>query len=275
MTKEYSTEELDAARQFAERFQEVRNAHKWTQAQLAQKMGYVRQTITRIESGHHLPTRNFAIRADEALGTGGLFIALLPSPEAERHKLLRRYVHIEQHQATGLFQWQALVVPAMLQTAEYARAVMTVAIPPRGAADIDQYVAYQMGRQNALWRESPLTAHFVISAAAVTQMVGGGTVMLKQWEKLIQWSENPHITLQILPKTVGAHASMQGSYTILEIETLKWALYVETMAGGNVITDAQTVSHARQRFSALMATALRPGESIDFLLDLRKEEVTA
>jgi len=237
-------------------------------------MGYVRQTITRIESGNHLPTRNFAIRADEALGTAGLFVALLPSPEAERHRLLRRYVHIEQHQATGLFQWQALVVPAMLQTEEYAREVMRVAVPPRGTAEVDQYVAYQMSRQNALWREKPVTAHFVVSAAAVSQMVGGGAVMLGQWEKLIQWSANPHVTLQILPREVGAHASMQGSYTILEIEALKWALYVETMAGGDVITGPQTVSHARQRFSALTATALRPGESVAFLHELKKEEAT-
>ncbi|MFC4561836.1 Scr1 family TA system antitoxin-like transcriptional regulator [Nocardiopsis mangrovi] len=275
MTKECTPEERDAARNFARKLRELRKIAHLSQTELAERMRVARQTIGKYESGLHVPTRDFAVLADEALGTEGLFAGFLPSPEGEHRKLLKRYVHIEQSKATSLQQWQAQVVPALLQTEEYAREVLTVSIPPRMPDEVDKFVASQMARQDVLWRKHPIEAHFIIGEAAATQLVGGRDVMRRQWAKLIEWSANPYVTLQVLPRSVGAHASMQGAYTILEIEALKWAVYVETMAGGEVITGTQTVTFARRRFGALMAHALSPRDTVKLLSELQQEEEAA
>ncbi|GAB3492756.1 helix-turn-helix domain-containing protein [Nocardiopsis coralliicola] len=272
MAKAETPEEIAAAVSIARTLREARIKSHLNQTELADRVHVGRQTIGRYESGGHIPSREFALLLEGALGADGLLASLLPTNEAEHHKLLRRYVHIEQTRASSLQQWQALVVPALLQTEEYAREVLAVAIPPKSSDEVERFAASQMTRQDAFWRDRPLEAHFVVSEAGVSQLVGGLQVMRKQWQKLIELSENPYITLQVLPREVGAHASMQGSYTILEIEALEWAVYVETMVGGDVVTHTQAVTHARRRFGALTADALSPRDSVKLLRELQQEE---
>src|SRR5690606_10191942 len=113
----------------------------------------------------------FAARADQALGTD--LAALLPAPGVERHRLLRRYVDIEQQRAVALQQCQAQVVPALLQTADYARAVAAATLPPKTGADVDRIVASRLEGQKVFERGQPLTAHFVSVAVAVCRRLGG------------------------------------------------------------------------------------------------------
>lgn len=271
---------------FGYRLKEERTRHKTresgrtTQEDLARAMGVSRGLISRIETGNLLPTLDFAIRADDALGTRRLFQSLLPTPENEVTRSLSRYVTTEQTEAVALSTWQATVVPALLQDPGYARAVRSAAVPPHSKAEIDSIVAAQEKRQNVLTREEPkpLNAHFVLAEGSVRQLVGGRNVMVGQWRRLAEWAALPSVTIQVLPASVGAHPAMQGSYTILDMPPRlagQAALYVETMASGAVITDTEQVAHARQRFGGLMAHALSPPETMAYLQRLQEDEEEA
>lgn len=272
MAREYTKAEMESAREFARALRKARNEAGLNQTQLAERLKVARQSVTRYESGKYPPSRDFAIRVDACFQQEGFFESLLPSAESERTKSLRRYVRTEQSEAQALQQWQALVIPALLQTEEYAREVLTVSIPPRGQGEIDRFVRAQIERQEILWRERPIMGDFVLSEGAVTQLVGGPALMHRQWDKLIDWSRrNPAVNIQVLPRTVGAHASMQSSYTILEV-TDRTVLYVESMTSGEMLFDVQTVDAARARFRSLMANALNPRETVAFIEKLMSEE---
>ncbi|MFE7461729.1 helix-turn-helix domain-containing protein [Nocardiopsis terrae] len=277
MSIDLDTDKRDSLRLFRKTLKEERNLRKWSQTELAEKLGYVRQTVTRAESGRELPSEDFAIRADQVFGTHELFQSLLPSLENAHLRRLKQYVHIEQNEAHAVLQWQPHVVPGLLQTEDYAREMLRVAIPPRNAEEIDRFVASQMQRQQALWRKepAPITAHFVVAEGALRQLVGGPAMMRNQVRKLIAWAqENRHITLQILPFSAGAHASLQSAYTIIETRGMHWALYVETVAMNQVVTEQTVVSDTRRRLSALSAEALSTRGSVEYLHRLN-QEVTA
>lgn len=292
MNDEAKTSDADKYSEFGYRLKEERSRHqsvingrkrrKMTQDDLAEQMGVSRGLVSRVESGSRPPSLDFAISADQALGTGRLFQNLLPTPEHEVNRSLSRYVTTEQTEAERLLTWQPSVIPALLQTADYARAVRGATFPQYSKAEIDKIVAAQEKRQGALTRETPLSAHFVLAEAAARTLVGGRTVMVRQWRRLIEWAALPSVTIQVLPVSMGAHSSMQGAYTILDMppqapHTGQAALYVETTASGSVITEPQQISYARHRFGTLMAHAMSPPETSGFLqqLQLQEKEETA
>lgn len=277
MDTEFDSDKRDAAQLFRKNLKEERNLRRWSQTDLARKLGYVRQTITRAESGYQLPSEDFAIRVDQLFGTRELFQSLLPSMQNVHLRRLKQYVHIEQNEATRVSQWQPHVVPGLLQTEDYAREMLRVAIPPRSAEEIDRFVASQMQRQEVLWRSdrAPVDAHFVVAEGALRQLVGGPGMMRDQLRRLIDWAErNRHITFQVLPFATGAHASLQSAYTIVETRSMNRALYVETVAMNQVVTEQVVIGETGKRLTALSAEALSTRGSVEYMYRL-EQEVTA
>ena len=139
-----------------------------------------------------------------------------------RHKLPGKgpnygeYVLLEQD-SSELFAYHADLVPGLLQTPEYARAVMT-SVPGSGASDIDQLVAYRMARKEALTRADPLSIRAVIGEAAVCQWMGGREVMIGQLRYLLELTSWPNIELRVLPFTATRNPGVDGSFTILQVE---------------------------------------------------------
>lgn len=276
MKPDLDSDKRDAAQLFRKNLKAERNLRKWSQTELARRLGYVRQTITRAESGHQLPSEDFAIRVDQIFGTHELFQSLLPSLQNTHLRRLRQYVHIEQNEATRVSQWQPHVVPGLLQTEDYAREVLRVAIPPRSLEEINRFVTSQMQRQEVLWRSdrAPVDAHFIVAEGALRQLVGGPDMMRDQLHQLIDWAErNRHITFQVLPFTAGAHASLQSAYTVVETSR-NWALYVETVAMNQVVTEQVMVRETRQRLAALSAEALSTRGSMEYMHQLEQEITT-
>jgi hypothetical protein len=152
----------------------------------------------------------------------------------------------------GLEQSAALVrgyepqfVHGLLQTPEYARAVIRLAHQQGGTDDVDRRVALRMRRQDALTRSSsPLALWMVIDEAALRRPIGGVPVLRAQLEYLIAMVERPNITVQVLPYNVGGHAAAGGPFTIVRfnepdlpdvvyLEQLTSALYLDKPADTN------------------------------------------
>ncbi|MFG2805859.1 helix-turn-helix domain-containing protein [Streptomyces sp. DT199] len=124
-------------------------------------------------------------------------------------------------------------VPGLLQTADYARAAVRLAHPDAGAAETDRRVALRMARQRILHRQPATRLWAVIDEAALRRPVGGIRVMRDQLRHLIEVCRLPHVTVQILPFAVGAHAAEGGPVTILRLPggQLPDVVYLEQLTG--------------------------------------------
>ncbi|MFF0867604.1 helix-turn-helix domain-containing protein [Nonomuraea sp. NPDC003560] len=176
-------------------------------------------------------------------------------------------------EASEIQTFEALLVPGLLQTAEYAAAVL------RGGQvvaeeDIQRRVEARVARQRILEREDPPTFWAVIDEAALRKHIGGVAVMLDQLAHLRRMAERPNIGIQVLPDAVGAHASLNGSFTMFDYEAPEdpSIVYVEIGAVGDLYMEKQEdVSHYRRKYSYLRASALSADASVSYIEDLAKQ----
>ncbi|MGW4498818.1 helix-turn-helix domain-containing protein [Micromonospora sp. NPDC004336] len=134
--------------------------------------------------------------------------------------------------------YEVQFVPGLLQTPEYARAVVLLGHGRAAPAEIERRVALRMQRQRLLRREDPPLLWAVVDEAALRRPIGGPQVMRGQVAALIEATRSPHIRLQVIPFAAGGHAAAGGAFTILRfgdqdlpdivyIEQLTSALYLD------------------------------------------------
>ncbi|WP_243723132.1 helix-turn-helix transcriptional regulator [Actinomadura sp. 7K507] len=147
-----------------------------------------------------------------------------------RHKQLNRaanygeYVLLEQD-ASEFFAYEGDLIPGLLQTPGYARAVLD-SVPTNAGRDIDQAVDFRMARQDALTRPNPILIKAVIGEAALCQRVGGRPVMIQQLQHLLELLKRPNVGLQVLPFTSERKPALDGSFGILHVEAGNFPIVV-------------------------------------------------
>jgi transcriptional regulator with XRE-family HTH domain len=156
--------------------------------------------------------------------------------------------------------FQPLTIPGLLQTDDYARAV----IEASRVDQIDERVELRTTRQELLERPDRPEIYYVLDEAALHRNVGGSAVMRSQLRHLRDLAIQPRLSLRIIPFSAGAHTSMKGSFTILEFAD--WdedVLYLET-AGGSVTSreDQKLIADYRENFELLSEMALEGRDSV-------------
>lgn len=255
-----------ALSRFAEDLRARRVDAGLSQEELGDLAGYSRQAVGEVERLRQPPTRKFAEKLDEALEAGGALLGLFPRRGVpERSRLLAGYVPLEK-QASALDQFHAQVVPALLQTEEYARADLAGTVPPQPEPVLAEWLGTRMERQR-VQRERPLAAQFVVDEGALRRQIGGPAVMAEQYAHILDQVASPFVTVQVLPFSAGAHPAQHGACTILHLDgpPAESVLYVETMAGSQIVADPAVVAQAARRFSALRGIALSPADSREFI----------
>ncbi|HXV92080.1 MAG TPA: helix-turn-helix transcriptional regulator, partial [Pseudonocardia sp.] len=127
----------------------------------------------------------------------------------------RGYVPLEA-EATSVRDYGLLYVPGLPQTADYAKAVFRAALTPRTEAELDRAVAIRMARQRRLTADDDrLEFVAVLAEAALHQPVGGPEIMRAQLTHLAAATALPSVTLQVVPRRVGAHPGMSAAFTVL------------------------------------------------------------
>ena len=121
-----------------------------------------------------------------------------------------------ESEAKAIYVYDALLLHGLLQTNEYASAVIRAVSIGERPDVIEQRVAVRMARQAVLTRQPPVELYVVVDEAVLRRPVGGVDVMRRQLRRLIEVSEQPAITLQVLPFSVGAHRGIDGAFSILE-----------------------------------------------------------
>jgi transcriptional regulator with XRE-family HTH domain len=182
------------------------------------------------------------------------------------------YVGLEAA-ADAIRSYEALVVPGLLQTEDYARAMIHAARPDIDEAEVDQRVRVRMGRQSLLTQDDPLGLWIVLDEAVLHRPVGGKDVMRRQLEHLAAAAAQPNITLQVLPFAAGAHAGMDGTFTMLLYEepSSQNLVFASNAAGGLFLEKDDELHRYAFIFDHLRANALRPEESVATIAALAKE----
>jgi len=164
--------------------------------------------------------------------------------------------------AEGIRSYEAMVVPGLLQTRDYALAVISAGDPNIPGEQIERWVDFRMDRQRVLDAEPTPKLEIVLDEAVLHRMIGGPNVMCVQLEHLSKAMNRPNVTVRILPFVAGAHASPEGPFTIFDMpEPYSDATYVETR-GGAVYTEAEGAEIFVRAYDSLQSIALTPDESM-------------
>lgn len=161
--------------------------------------------------------------------------------------------------AASVRNFETTLVPGLLQTPEYARAVISALRPDRAQDEIDALVNVRLARQNAtLRRAEPLKCWAIMDEAVLQRTIGGPDVMVKQLRRLLEASEEPHITLQVLPYQAGGHAGLHGSFVILEFPVRGDldVVYTESLTSNLYLERDDDLTVYSQAFDRLRAAAL-------------------
>ena len=171
-----------------------------------------------------------------------------------------RFIGLEAA-AFEMRDYEPLVVPGLLQTEEYARALMQADPTGRDHPAIETAVRIRMERQDLLTQERPLRFIAVLDESVIRRMIGGPAVMHAQLKHLVDLSELRNVTIQVLPFSGGAYAGMAGSFAILDFRDAASVVYAENLTG-DIYQEADDVARHSVIFENLRAAALSPLESI-------------
>jgi transcriptional regulator with XRE-family HTH domain len=247
------------ARYLGRQVRRARRAAGWTLAEFGQRIGYDPGQISRIENGKRPPTELFAQMCDRAfLDRDGWFSEFYAESRTwiATPPWFRSWVEHEQHAAT-LRIWQLGVLSGLLQTADYARAILTVN-PGVTQDEVGARLAARLERQTIMARDEPPTAWFLVDEAALRRHIGPPEVMAAQLAHLAGLARLPNVTIQVVPAT--AHAGLLGGFALTER-----AAYVETAVAGQVLEDAEIIAELLIRFDTLRSEAFRGSESLTLI----------
>jgi hypothetical protein len=176
------------------------------------------------------------------------------------------YVAFEA-EALLMSEWEEQVVPGLLQTDEYAHAVIEVGADVHDSETILRRTALRMARQSVLTRDPPPRLCVVLDESALHREVGGRDVLRRQLQRLYDASQRPHLELHVLPFEAGAHAALGESFVIFEFGAGDRApvVHSEDLVGGQLRTKSSDVQVYRDAFEDLRGRALSVAETRDLI----------
>ncbi len=183
------------------------------------------------------------------------------------------YIGLETD-AASIRVYESLVVPGLLQTPEYARAVIEGMWPEATQSEVDKRVQVRLKRQERITdSEHPVRYWVVLDEAALRRVAGDESIMSAQLEHLVDRSAMPHVTLQVLPYTMGAHPGMYGKFAILEFEDASdtTVVYLEGVTSDLYLEKPNEVHDYSMMYEHLRALALGPEQSRQFIEGVARE----
>ncbi|QEU89362.1 helix-turn-helix domain-containing protein [Streptomyces viridosporus] len=257
---------------FGARVRRLRTAAGLTQAELGARTHVVSTRITQIERASGAkPTLELARALDAALGADDLLVELWPYVYREAFPDWSRRFMEYSERAVVIRQYAAHVVPGLLQTKDYARAVLKVGRTLSGEEQLAERVALRMGRQERLSAPDRPELWLVLDEAVLRRPVGGLPVMREQLARLLTAGSESHITVQVLPFDQGEHEVMGGSLTVLTLPDGSEIAYTEGAHYGQLIEDPDEVRRFSLTYDRLRAAALPPLMSLDMIRSVRED----
>jgi transcriptional regulator with XRE-family HTH domain len=268
-------------RRLARELRRLREDQKLTLQEVADRLGWSRATVSRLEKGQTRPRHGDVADLLDLYG--------LTSPDRDALIKLARetrqlgwwtayvdvftgsYVALE-NDAAEIRSWDPQLIHGLLQTEAYARAVISAGRMIADTAEIDRRVAARKVRQGVLDRPDAPHLHMIVDEAVLRRKIGGSDVLADQMRALVTAAQRPNVTIQVLSHEMGAHAGLDGRFTILS-----WpepadpdVAYVEGTMGNVYLESIEEIGQHLERFRRISTTALSPGESIKLISDVAK-----
>lgn len=260
-------------RRLASELRRLREAADLTIDEVGEKLECSASKVSRIETGHVGVTPRDARDMLELYGLIGDEREALVQLAREARKpgwwhaykevFTGTFVGLEAD-ASSLRAFQALLVPGLLQTETYARAVIRAMRPDSDESEIERRVAARTARQELLSDPNPPEYWAVVDEAVLHRTVGGPEVMATQAHRLLELGQLPHVTIQVVPFTAGAHPGMEGPFLILGFpeQADPDVVYVDSTSGGFFLELTPDVRRYSLMFDHLRAAALKPDDSL-------------
>jgi transcriptional regulator with XRE-family HTH domain len=187
-------------------------------------------------------------------------------------KLHLTFIGLEA-EAGRIRTYQPQLVPGLLQTEEYARALTRRAVFRRDPDDTEMFVAARLQRQRRLLEDDAFALWAVLDEAVIRRVVGGPAVMRPQLAHLLLMAERPTVTVQVVPFPAGAHPAMEGPFTILDFTDSADPdlVYLENLASSLYLEQEEEIALYGKIFEHTVASALGPEDSANLL----REAITA
>lgn len=269
------------ARGLGAELRELRETKKLTTREVAKHLGWSASTVSRTENG----MRNISSEDVAAL------LVLYGVTGQERERLLALARESDQpgwwetqhpglpSQLTALigFESQAIrivdveliLVPGLLQTPEYVRAMLDAASVP--GLQAETRVATRLGRQALLSRPEPPEYLAIVDESVLRRPVGGKAVMAEQIRHIGRVAERPNVSVQVIPYDCGAHAGLSGSYVLLEFAKARSIVHLEHKRSSLFLDEPDDVTPFVSTVDTLRNVALDPIRSIELLKSLAVE----
>ncbi|NEB40742.1 helix-turn-helix transcriptional regulator [Streptomyces sp. SID14515] len=260
---------------YGARIRKYREARGWSQDELAPKIGYSSQHISAVETVRKPPTLRFSRKSDQAFGTTGTADSFEREwSEMRNGSLLEgfpEYVGYEGR-AVEIRLFEVGLVPGLLQTPEYARAVAYGDVE-RGSITAEQAnerVAFLAQRQAALVRSRPPMVFVVMDESCLHQAVGGPEVMAAQLQRLEEMAALPNWIIQVAPFSLGARRAFDLPVYLLTMTDRSIVAYAESQAQGYVERETSLVAPMFTAYHQMQGESLSKAASVAKISQLRK-----
>ncbi|MEV0182558.1 helix-turn-helix transcriptional regulator [Streptomyces sp. NPDC050625] len=242
-----------------------------SQEQLGQRLFVSGSFIGQLEAGTRRMQPEFARMLDEVLETDGFFARNCGAAAKSKYEPPFEEVVEAEAQATAIRQYTSLLIPGLLQTPAYARAVDRPWAPMASEEAIEEWVEGRMERARLLDHPTKPVLWTVLDEAALHRKIGGPAVMAEALRHVAGMAHRNRIIMQVLPFNVGAHAAMQGSLKLMEFADAPPLVYCEGVRSGRMEDDPATVAQLRFVYDLLVASALSQEKSLALIEALAQD----
>jgi transcriptional regulator with XRE-family HTH domain len=248
-----------------------------SQETLAARLGFDRTVVAKAETGERPPTDDVLAAWCEACHLDddlfGRLVVLARRADGLLPTWFEDWPDLEAA-ATTLRWFEPLLVPGLLQTEMYARALYATRVV-LAQDDIDSHIAARLKRQEILDRDNPPMLWVIIDEGVLRRPVGGRHVMAEQVSRLIEAAQRPTIRIEIIHAGIGAHDGLAGAFILAELPGAPAAAYREGARKGQVVRDPEQVAELTVCWDTLRSEALSRSDSLALLEEAAKTWTSA
>ncbi|MBE1485759.1 helix-turn-helix domain-containing protein [Plantactinospora soyae] len=247
----------------------ARAIRKMNQDEFGKIANYSGSHVSAVETGGRPPTEDYVAAIDEGFQTGGIYSRLLAKVTAfdDAPVWLRPWLEYERD-AVALRACNPLLIPGLLQTEAYARAVLETAL--QGTEEMEKRLTLRLERQRAVFdREDPPLTTFVIGEVALR--VGDPKMLAEQLDHLLKLSTRPRVIVHVVPATAGLWLGQSGPFVIASFDGSADVAFLEDHLQGRVVTDPTAIAALQRSWEIVRAVALPRDLSRDLILKLGNE----
>ncbi|MGV9933347.1 helix-turn-helix domain-containing protein [Streptomyces olivaceoviridis] len=231
-------------------------------ADFARAVGYSEDMVYKVESGKRIPRPEYLDKADKVLDAGGLLAAMKEDVEKVRYPKKVRALAEREAKAVEIGVYETSNIHGLLQTPEYARALLECWQPAYAPKDLERRVSARVARQSIFERSPAPSLSFVLEEATLRRKVGGTMVRQQQFERLLEIGRLSNITLQVMPLDSPPHPGMSGRIELLKFEDGTAVGRSDGAFSGRPVSNLRELRVLELRYGTIRAQALPPGESL-------------